>query len=101
MAEDPQGGAGKGAAAGQAQADKADTALGGLDITAPVEVVDLDLLFDSLGAQAAPEPLQAALDTIGPAPGSHLQGPLAVALDALSEDPATAAAKAQVIADES
>ena len=100
MADDPQGGADKALAA-------ADQALAELDIAQTVEVVDLDLLFDSLGAladnaPAASAPLQAALDTIGPAPqGPYLQGPLAVALDSLSDDPAAAAAKAQIIADES
>ncbi len=96
MADGPKGGAGKASAVAEA----ADKALSGLDIAPAAEAVDLDLLFDNLGAQAAqsaPEPLAAALDTVGPAP----QGPLAIALDSLSDDPAMAAAKAQVIADES
>ncbi len=97
MADGPKGGAGKASAVAEA----ADKALSELGIAPAAEVVDLDLLFDNLGAHAdlaAPEPLAAALDTVGPAP--H-QGPLAIALDSLSDDPAMAAAKAQVIADES
>lgn len=95
MADGPKGGAGKASAA-----EVADKALAGLDIAPAAEGLDLDLLFDTLGAQvaqSAPGPLAAALDTVGPA----LQGPLAIALDSLSDDPDLAAAKAQVIADES
>ena len=100
MAQESQGATGKGAAA-------ADTveALVGLDIAATADVVDLDLLIDSLGARSdnadlpAPPPLEAALDQVGPAPAP--QGPFQAALDTLSDDPALDAAKAQITPDES